>query len=671
MTDPNKAVFLSYASQDAESASRICEALRAAGIEVWFDRSDLRGGDAWDQKIRREIRECVLFIPLISTNTAARTEGYFRLEWSLAEARSHMIARNKAFIVPVCLDQTPESGADVPESFQRVQWTRLPDGNTPPAFTARIAALLGAPVEASDSTAASVTQPNRVRAAPARPTWGARLATIALATLVVVGLAYVVFERFKLSKQTAANRPAVAVAPAPSVPAIPEKSVAVLPFVDMSENHDQGYFADGMAEELIDLLAKTQGLHVIARTSSFSFKGKSDDISTIASKLRVSHLLEGSVRKAGGRLRVTTQLVRADTGEHVWSESYDRKDKDVFRVQDEIAESVVSALKVKLTAPLTLEGSRGTKNLEAYYQFLLGRQFFTRIRIDDLKRAVAAYTKATELDPTYAAAYAELVVAQVYLTDILGDERGRDEVEATADRAVQLAPGRAEGYSSRGWVRQVLKWDWAGAEADLRKAVELDPTDSRALYRLAWLLGSLGRTQEAIECSRRAIDLDPLANANWRQLSGLYVISGDYSAARAAINRALEIEPKDPFSQGKLADIELGEGHYEAASQIYRKIELDVVQEMGIAMAEHALGHQALADAALHSLIVKDATNDAYQIAQVFAWRNERAQALDWLERAYRQRDGGLEGIKTDPLLSNVRTEPRYRALLQRMKLAP
>ena len=256
----------------------------------------------------------MLSIPLISRNTAARTEGYFRLEWSLAEARSHMIARNKAFIVPVCLDQTTESGADVPESFQRVRWTRLPDGNTPPAFTARIAALLGAPVEASDSTAASVTQPNRVRAAPARPTWGARLATIALATLVVVGLGYFVFERFKLSKQTAANRPAVAVAPAPSVPAIPEKSVAVLPFVDISENHDQGYFADGMAEELIDLLAKTQGLHVIARTSSFSFKGKSDDISTIASKLRVSHLLEGSVRKAGGRLRVTTQFVRADAG---------------------------------------------------------------------------------------------------------------------------------------------------------------------------------------------------------------------------------------------------------------------------------------------------------------------------------------------------------------------
>src|SRR6202171_780780 len=143
MTEPRKAVFLSYASQDADAASRICTSLRAAGIEVWFDQSELRGGDAWDQKIRQQIRDCALFVPIISANTASRGEVYFRLEWGLAEQRTHMMARNKTFIVPVCIDATPDAGADVPDSFLRVQWTRLPAGETPAAFGQRIATLLG------------------------------------------------------------------------------------------------------------------------------------------------------------------------------------------------------------------------------------------------------------------------------------------------------------------------------------------------------------------------------------------------------------------------------------------------------------------------------------------------------------------------------------------------
>ena len=230
-------------------------------------------------------------------------------------------------------------------------------------------------------------------------------------------------------------------------------------------------------------------------------------------------MLEGSVRKAGSRLRVTTQLVRSDTGEQVWSESYDRELKDVFRVQDEIAEAVVSALKLKLAAEPSLEGSRGTGNLAAYNEFLLGRQFMNRRRLDDLKRAVAAYTEAIKLDPTYAAAYAELVIAQVYLSDVTGDERGRNQAEASADKAVELAPARAEGYSSRGWLRAVLKWDWAGAEADLRKALELSPTDSVARARLADVLEDVGRLPEAIACVRQAIELDPLNAKAWSYLA--------------------------------------------------------------------------------------------------------------------------------------------------------
>ena len=661
-------VFISYASHDTAVANDVAAALEGQGLKCWIAPRNVTPGAHYASEIVHAIDSAKTIVLILSQDAA--TSPHVLREIERATSKRHPV-------VALRVDQ-----AALPAEFEYFlntsQWLDASGGNATRMMSKLVAAVRlaierpGSPAPVLLSTSAAGTAALASRATLR----GARLRR---RTAIVAGFVAAVAIAGTLAYRSVQPAHRTAVIPTPAIPAaqatvpaasvISEKSVAVLPFVDMSEKHDQGYFADGMAEELIDLLAKTQGLHVIARTSSFSFKGKSDDIPTIASKLRVSHLLEGSVRKAGGRLRVTTQLVRADTGEHVWSESYDRKDKDVFRVQDEIAESVVSALKVRLTAPFTLEGSRGTKNLEAYYQFLLGRQFFTRIRIDDLKRAVAAYTKATELDPTYAAAYAELVVAQVYLTDILGDERGRDQVEATADRAVRLAPGRAEGYSSRGWVRQVLKWDWAGAEEDLRRAVELDPTDSRALYRLAWLLGSLGRTQEAIECTRRAIDLDPLANVNWRQLSGLYVVSGDYSAARAAINRALEIEPKDPYSQESLVVIELFEGHYDAASQISHKIELESSQEQEIAMADHALGHEAVADAALHSLIVKHATSDAYQIAQVYAWRNERAQALDWLERAYRQRDGGLEGIKTDPLLSNVRTEPRYRALLQKMNL--
>jgi adenylate cyclase len=661
-------VFISYASPDTPIANDVAAALERQGLECWIAPRDVTPGAHYASEIVHAIDSAKTIVLILSQDAAASPHVLREIERATSKRHPVVALRVDRAALP----------AEFEYFLNTSQWLDASGGNAARMMSKLVAAVRlaierpASPGPVLQATAAAGTAPLASRATSGGNRLRRRTTLVAgfVAAVAIAGI--VAYRAWQSAHGTAViSAPVTLAAQATALAgsAISEKSVAVLPFVDLSENHDQGYFADGMAEELIDLLAKTQGLHVIARTSSFSFKGKSDDIPTIASKLKVSHLLEGSVRKAGGRLRITTQLVRADTGEHVWSESYDRKDNDVFRIQDEIAESVVSALKVKLSAPLTLEGSRGTQNPEAYYQFLLGRQFFTRIRIEDLKRAVAAYKKATELDPTYAAAYAELVVAQVYLTDMTGDKRGRDEVEATADRAVRLAPGRAEGYSSRGWVRQVLKWDWTGAEEDLTRAVELDPTNSVALLRLGWLLGSLGRTQEAIECIRRAIDLDPLANANWRELSRLYINSGDYPAARAAINRALEIEPRDPFSQGGLAEIELGERHYEAALQISLKTELDDLQEMGIARAEHALGHEAVADAALHSLIVKHATTHAYQIAQVYAWRNERAQALDWLERAYRQRDGGLESIKTDPLLNNVRTEPRYRALLQKMNL--
>jgi hypothetical protein len=280
-TDATGAVFLSYASQDARAAQRICEALRAAGIEVWFDQSELRGGDAWDLKIRQQIRDCALFVPVISEHTTARPEGYFRLELGLADQRSQMIARNKPFIIPVCVDRTPESVPDLPDSFLRVQWLRLPDGATPAAFCERIAALLGRAVppaaRASPAPAAMAMAPAR---RPRSTLWLLGVVAVLVAALAGVLLTLKPWRptakgpdaQFGAPDALANSGRAAMLVSARAAGAAPERSIAVLPFTDMSEKKDQEYFSDGLSEELIDLLTKVPDLRVPARTSSFYFK---------------------------------------------------------------------------------------------------------------------------------------------------------------------------------------------------------------------------------------------------------------------------------------------------------------------------------------------------------------------------------------------------------------
>src|SRR5271169_3923952 len=361
VTDPGRAVFLSYASQDAETAQQLCNALRDAGIEVWFDQSELRGGDAWDALIRRQIKGCYLFVPIISANTQSREEGYFRREWKIAVDRTNDMAEDRAFLLPIVIDGTSDLEARVPEKFREVQWTRLPAGANAGAFVDHVRRLLSPETTVSasptsHSRAPPVASPRvAYAAAPTRATTPRSRSFISwlVAAFVVLAGGYVVSERFLM------HRPAVTATDTPTL-AANEKSLAVLPFADMSEKKDQEYFSDGLAEELIDQLGKTPGLKVIARTSSFSFKGKSDDIPTIATKLKVANLLEGSVRRSGNHLRVSTQLIRADSGQPLWSETFDREFKDVFTIQDEIAAAVVTALKVQLNGGGTAARGHGT-----------------------------------------------------------------------------------------------------------------------------------------------------------------------------------------------------------------------------------------------------------------------------------------------------------------------
>jgi TolB-like protein/Flp pilus assembly protein TadD len=681
-----RAVFLSYASEDAEAARRICAALRAAGLEVWFDQSELRGGDAWDSAIRKQIKSCALFIPIISSNTHTRIEGYFRLEWKLAVDRSHLLAPDQAFLVPVAIDQTPQSDERLPDRFRELQWTRLPDGNTPPAFVERIARLLspdtpGAHVPSRAEVDAPAGGTARISAAAGsaeaarspRPVPQARKALWLIALAVLVGAGCLALYTLVISKRAsdAGRTPDAAFSAGPATQsAIPEKSIAVLPFVDMSEKKDQEYFSDGLAEELLDLLAQVPDLRVPARTSSFYFKGRSDDIATIAQKLRVAHVLEGSVRRAGTTIRVTAQLIRADNGYHLWSRTYDRDLKDIFRVQDEIASSVVDALKAQLLPSQQIASRHRTTNTEAYTEYLMGNKFRERDTSEANQSALAAYQKAVTLDPTYAAAYSGLADAEWRVADQLTSEPAAyQRALAAADQAITLAPESPDGYWARGRLRLLYLFDWSGADGDFRKALQIDANDIRVLRDYSGLLAVRGQSADAVTMLHRALALDPLSITVWRALGQLLTDTGPLSEARFAAHRVAELSPDAPAAIYLLGRIDVLDGRPQVALTELKKVPVGF-SLVDIAMAEHSLGHEIESQRALEELIRQHSNMYAYQIAEVYSWRGERDKAFEWLERAYRQRDGGMTYVTYDRILANLRGDARYRALLRKLKLA-
>jgi TolB-like protein/DNA-binding winged helix-turn-helix (wHTH) protein/Flp pilus assembly protein TadD len=507
-----------------------------------------------------------------------------------------------------------------------------------------------------------------------------------IAGMLVVVLTFVIADKVRTSKRSPAVKPVVsdarearthAVADASNTATFnpPPHSIAVLPFVDMSETKDQEYFSDGLAEELIDMLAKTPGLHVIARTSSFSFRGKADDVPTIAAKLKVATVLEGSVRKSGKRLRVSTQLVRAADGEHLWSETYDRELKDIFKVQDEIAESVVTALKLKLSPGQESTPSRPSST-DAYFQYLLGQQYVTRGGLDGYKRAVSAYRSAVALDPHYAAAYAGLAVAAAFLADATGDNAGLDRAFAAAERAIALSPHEALGYGTRGFLRSTWAWDWAGAQSDFAKALELNPNDPSVLRRYSVLLWQVGRRVEAITVGRKLVELDPFSAPAWDVLALAMMVDGDYAAARDALRHALAIDPARVFNLHRAAILELLEHKPREALATSQKLRTDdgasrAFRVLDIAMAEYSLGHAKESQQALDEAIADFAKAAPYGIAVAYAWRGKPDKAFDWLESAYQWRDGALASIQGDPVIASLRGDPRYDAILRKINLSP
>ena len=476
----------------------------------------------------------------------------------------------------------------------------------------------------------------------------------------------------------ALNRPVAdrAVAGAPTAQPAPvataDRSVAVLPFLDISEKKDQEYFSDGLSEELIDQLSRNRDLRVIARTSSFQFKGHNGDVREIAGRLGVAHILEGSVRKAGESMRITAQLIRASDGSHLWSHTYERGVSDIFKVQDEIAATVSQALNAALHEDDARRRAPAAST-EAYNLLLQGNYLADHNTQADSERAIAFYQAAIKRDPGYALAWARIARTSLHQASIgwipigEGVARAQDAVQ----RALQIDPDLAYAHRVRGNLLEEFEWNWAEAESEYRRALQLDPNDLHLQIALADLTAiRTGRFDERIEYSRQALARDPLDTHERWSAGWLLLSAGRMQESEATLRNLVELNPA--FAGGPsfwaLSLLLLNRGA-EALEAVQR--ESDETFRLSSAPAIYwALGRRTESDAALGQLERKYAASSAFNIAEMHAYRGELDAAFSWLDRAYRQRDPGMEWVRIDPLLQNLHGDPRYRAVLARMNLA-
>lgn len=683
------AVFLSYASQDAEAARRICEALRSGGVEVWFDQEGgLEHGDEWDAKIRRHIKECLLFVPLISANTQARHEGYFRIEWDLAAERAQGIAQSVPFILPIVIDDTREPDALVPDRFRKVQWIRLPGGAVPAEVRARLLKLWShrrgvlshEAARASGAAGSTAALPNEATGGHGRRVNALMVATIAVVLAGAGG--WLIWGRGGPANgppaPSAPTAPANgrAVAPAPEArSAVDQTSVAVLAFANLSDEKEGECLSDGISEDLLDRLADLPGLKVAARTSAFCFKGKQVPIADIAKQLGVAYVVEGSVRKAEDRVRIAAQLIHAADGAQVWSDSFDRELKDIIAVQDEIAGFIAKNLQLKTGDTPT--SPKPTVNPEAFQLFVAGREHAEREGAADLKAGIDFLKRTVAMEPNNAGAWAQLARAYMKMVRCGGIEAevGFAEARKAVATAAALQPDSPDVLAALGRVRRIADWDWKGARQAFRRALELQPNNPDTLADAAALFFSLGQRDEGIQFARRAADLDPLnADAHFN-LSRLFQFAGELNKAEQSSHRAVMLEPEGRRYHGGLATI-LAELNRLIRAEQEAALETDAIGRHA-AYAFIALNrgqkNKALAQARQIEGLAKEhrGAAETYSIAaEIYAKLGDSDRAFAALEQAYTEHDPGLAWAKVDLFLRSLHGDPRWTELLHKAGLA-
>jgi TolB-like protein len=457
--------------------------------------------------------------------------------------------------------------------------------------------------------------------------------------------------------------------PTTSLTAIPEKSIAVLPFVDMSAGKDQEYFSDGISEELLNLLAKIPQLQVTARTSSFAFKGKEVAIPEIARTLHVAHVLEGSVRKAGNSVRITAQLIKAGTDTHLWSQTYDRKLDDVFAIQDEIAADVVKQLKVTL---LSAAPKARTTDPEAYALYLQAVQLGRPFTAEAFQQSDALYRKALAIDPRYVPAWAGLSrnFGNETSQGLLPNKEGFARAREAAVKALAIDPDYAPAHAGLGWIAMYGDNDLASAALHLERALAIDPADLRVLTTSATLLQSLGRLDEALALEEAAVRRDPVNVTTLFNLGYHQRMAGRLDAAIASFRTVLSLSPSNGGAHCQLG-VALLKGDAKGALAEIAQETSEIYKMIGLPMAYQALGRKADSDAALAALIAKYEKDAPYNIASVYAFRGEADQAFKWLDKAVEYGDGGLGEIVTDNLFDKIHADPRWLAFLRKIGKAP
>lgn len=450
------------------------------------------------------------------------------------------------------------------------------------------------------------------------------------------------------------------------------KAIAVLPLANNTGDANNEYFSDGLSEELISVLAQIKELKVIGRTSSFHFKNKNETSKVIGAALGVGYLLEGSVRRAGGNMRIDVSLVKALDGTSVWSQIYDRTQPDIFAVQAEIARSVADVLKVALLGDSDKNpDAPSNQNVDAYTAYLQGRYYEKRYTAADLRKAISYYETAIRSDPHYSLAYSALSKSWWALGDITGEgvAEANRQARAAAERALAEDPNSADGHAALGQVLVSVDRNAKAAEAEYRRAAKLAPASAEPKIGLASILADFGQIEEAVELLQQAIRLEPLSTNAHFDLARLLTSLGRYDDAARSARQAIELQPGGAGTWEMLALVEAKRGDGEAALKAALQETDPDWRAYAIALAQQARGDRAAADAALDALIAGHSNDMSFQIATVYAFRGDADKTFEWLDQAYERQDPGVMAINDNPFTRELRSDPRFIAFGKKVGL--